>query len=121
MLGDAQPANAIDPRDQAVVQLFKTTQRAMERTADKLEDISVAVHTIDKRLAVIEAGSLEREIERLGESVSDMASRLGTLEDESHKRAGATSVVMAIARSPAIAWLFGAAAAVWAYLQGAGK
>ena len=67
MLGDAQPANAIDPRDQAVVQLFKTTQRAMERTADKLEDISVAVHTIDKRLAVIEAGSLEREIERLGE------------------------------------------------------
>lgn len=60
---------------------------------------------------------------RAGDTQSELAAlklRVVALETERNRRDGATGIVGALLKSPAIGWLVGAAAAVWAYLSEGG-
>lgn len=50
--------------------------------------------------------------------IADLKARVAVLEAIENQRKGATSLGMLILKSPAIGWLVGAAAAVYAYLKG---
>lgn len=54
----------------------------------------------------------------LGAEMADVKARVIALETDRNRRDGATGVIGAIMRSPALGWLVGAAITAWAILTG---
>jgi hypothetical protein len=53
-----------------------------------------------------------------GQKIDALALRVSALEAEHQRRQGASSVLAALLKSPALGWLVGAAASVWAIFSG---
>jgi len=82
---------------------------------DEQADVLGKVHT---RLTRIESNRLDSTVKSIDERVGKLDDRVDALETERDKRDGATGVLAWIVKSPALGWLAGAAAAVWAVLHG---
>lgn len=64
---------------------------------------------------------LSREVIGLGSlagEMADMKSRIAVLEIGHNRREGATGILAALLKSPALGWLVGAAITAWAILTG---
>lgn len=74
-----------------------------------IQEISAEVKDIQRRVIIIETRDHTAQIAAL-------ALRVTALEVESNKRDGATGVISALLKSPALGWLAGAAITAWAVL-----
>lgn len=62
--------------------------------------------------------SLGKRIDTTNNELKSLAARVQALEAANERREGASSIVTAILKSPAIGWLVGAAITAWALLTG---
>ena len=77
------------------------------------------IHTMNnERLKQDELARALSKLEGVPERLEKIERRIGDLEVLRHRRDGASGVMAAVLRSPALAWLIGAAATVWALLHG---
>ena len=81
------PASSSDVSQLAVVEALRAQGDAMRRQSellakmsDRFDDIGESIHTIDKRLVVIENNSLERDVKSNRESIAALDGRIDTLE-----------------------------------------
>lgn len=65
----------------------------------------------------VRIGTLEREAAAAAE-VAALEVKVNALETERNRREGASGLLLAILRSPALGWLTGAAITAWAILTG---
>ena len=77
------------------------------------------IHTMNNERA--KQDELARTLSKLDgvpDRLEKIERRLADLEVLRHRRDGASGVIVAVMKSPAIAWLIGAGATVWALLHG---
>ena len=77
------------------------------------------VHSMNAMSAKFD--SLSREVIGLSTLAADVAAmkiRVTALETERNRRDGATGIIQAIVKSPAVGWMVGGATFVWALLTG---
>jgi len=77
------------------------------------------VHSMNTMSAKFD--TLSREVVGLSTLATDMAEiklRVTALETERNRRDGATGIIQAIVKSPAVGWMVGGATFVWALLTG---
>jgi len=86
-----RPSDDSDLRTVTVLHALQTTSEGIKRLADhqdrqslQITSVSDVVHSMDKRLAIMEANSLLTRVEKHGE-------RLDALEDKEQRRAGAVN------------------------------
>ena len=91
----------------AIEKYIHEERHGVNNLSQKVDGLAVS---IGRDIAAVKA-EIEVKIEAMG-------SRVGVLEAVRHQQAGASSVLLAILKSPAIGWLVGAAISAWAILTG---
>jgi len=82
------------------------------------------IESIDTGIALL-LGEIRGQMRELihstnttGMKIDALAARVSALEAEHNRRQGASNVLQALFRSPALGWLVGAAVSAWAILTG---
>lgn len=81
-----QIADAMNSQSKMFADSMASTTRAMERLADKMEDV-------DRRLIRVEEAKHGRDIERLTKLVEGVVGRVASIEDWRNKAIGAGNMV----------------------------
>lgn len=86
-------------------------RHGVNNLSQKMDGLSIDVA---KQIAALEA----KMTIRMDEGHASLSSRLAALEAERNRRDGASSVMLAVLRSPAIGWMVGGATFLWGVLTG---
>ena len=76
------------------------------------------IGAVTKELERSITAAVEKAMEPVSTDIADLKSRVGALETVKEQEAGAKGVIAAVLKSPAVAWLFAAAVALWALITG---
>lgn len=92
-------------------EIVKHLADSVRQQTEAIGKISAQASEMLIRLERIEAKEVDARLVRLSDEVK-------MLRAESDQRKGANSVFRAVFRSPAVAWLFGAAVTIYAFITG---
>ena len=113
---DRNPVQSAELTNIALVHALRSQTDVLQRIVDHQDKFDTAVteirggvHSIDKRLAVIENGSLDRGVSRNTERIGKLETDVGVLKTAEAKREGAAGLVSYISSNWGLLVAIGAA------------